>query len=149
MVKSGKFFGTYAHNLDAKFRLMLPKKLKLEPGTTLYLMRGYDGAFEIHTSESFAELFNHVAQLPLNKKNARLHTRLTLGSSEEVIVDNHGRIQIPVLFVEKYNLKKEVYLVGVLDHLEVWDKDCWMTYEKEAAMDFEENAQGLGENENE
>lgn len=147
MEESGNLFGTFAHNLDPKGRLMLPKKLGLVPGTTLYLMRGYDGCFEIHQEESFQKQMKLAKELTFTKKNARLHARLTIGSSTEVKVDNQGRIQIPTLWVNKYNLKKEVYLVGMLDHFELWDKETWDHYEATNEELFEENAQSLGEEE--
>ena len=145
MVKSGICFGTFQHNLDAKNRLMLPKRLNCEPETVLFLVHGYEGCLELHTEESFMEKIDQAKKLPSNLRESRLHTRMTVGNSLDVRVDAQGRIVIPSLFVTKYELGKEVYLIGAIDHYEIWDKTKWEQYESDHKDDFEDNAQGLSE----
>lgn len=122
---------------------MLPKKLGFAPGTTLFLMRGYDGCLELHTEESFEKHVETVSKLSLTKSNARLHSRLTIGSGVDVKVDNQGRIQIPAFLMGKYHLQRETYLIGVYDHIEIWDKVLWDEYESSNEGEFEKNAQSL------
>jgi len=47
---------------------------------------------------------------------------------ERLELDRQGRIRIPHELAQFADLKKEVMLIGVRDHLELWDKERWETY---------------------
>ena len=36
------FFGSFAHTLDEKGRLMIPRKMREELGYKVYIMKGFD-----------------------------------------------------------------------------------------------------------
>ena len=77
--KSGRkwenmFFGSYAHSLDDKNRLVIPSKMRSEVGARLYIMKGFDGAISMYPEKAFEKLmaegickivdkFNHLKRL--------------------------------------------------------------------------------------
>ncbi|MDR1794213.1 MAG: division/cell wall cluster transcriptional repressor MraZ [Erysipelotrichaceae bacterium] len=42
-----------------------------------------------------------------------------------VTVDGSGRIQIPKQLQASFPAHEQVYLLGVMDHLEIWDKESY------------------------
>ncbi len=137
------FFGYYEHSLDDKGRLVIPSKLRDEIGHFIYIMKGFDGALSIYKEEAFKSLVSEAESLPFNKKNSRDYLRVQLASVCELEIDKMGRIQIPQTLLNKYSIGKEVVIIGVGDHLEVWDKEAYSEYESKANKSFEDIAENL------
>jgi DNA-binding transcriptional regulator/RsmH inhibitor MraZ len=47
--------------------------------------------------------------------------------------------------MKAFGLQKQVKIIGVNDHMEIWDLDQWTEYEKEQQANFESNAEDLGQ----
>ena len=139
------FFGTYRHNLDDKNRLVVPSKFRNILGSSsLYIMQGYEGALEVYKQETFAALVSRIEKLAYNDPNARNFIRTRLSSVVEVEVDNSGRISLPVSLVNRYNITKDVVVIGVNDHFEIWSASKWDPYIEEVGGDLENIAARLG-----
>ena len=145
MEKSGRFmfFGYYEHNLDAKGRVIIPAKFRDELGSKFYILKGFDGALAIYKEEKFAELVEIQRRLPFNKASSRDYLRAMLASACELEIDKIGRCQIPTTLLNKHGIGKEIVVSGVGDHIEVWDKGAYLTYEERIDREFEENAEKL------
>lgn len=137
------FFGSYDYSIDEKGRLVVPSKIRGSLGTNVYILKGYDGCVSLYTEETFLELTESLKSLPFESKESRLHARLVLGSVVMITIDKQGRLQFPQATLTKYNLKKEVTIVGVLDHLEIWDREEYQKYLNDNEGDFESNAEEL------
>ena len=137
------FFGSYQHNLDAKGRLLLPSRFRNETGNILYIMKGYDGALSIFKQSDFEKLVNTIENHPFNKKGSRDYIRIQLASVRELELDSLGRILIPKEILNKFHLGKEVMVIGVGDHIEVWNKADYERYENETSAAFEEIAENI------
>ena len=140
------FFGLYEHTIDEKNRLMVPRKMRDEAGVKLFIMKGFDGALSIYKASAFEKLVSETEALPFNMRNSRDYIRATLASACEVDVDRQGRIQIPTTLMNKYNITKEVVVIGVGDHFEVWSKAAYEEYEKKVNESFEDIAENLPKN---
>jgi MraZ protein len=46
-------------------------------------------------------------------------------SGSEADLDKQGRVTIPAGLLKKASLARDVVVVGVGDHLEVWDRKAW------------------------
>ena len=141
------FFGSYTHNLDDKGRLVIPSKMRDELGLKAYILKGFDGALSIYKESDFQRLVNELQNLPFNKKNSRAYLRIQLASACELDIDRQGRALLPTQLLNKYQIGKEVIVIGALDHIEVWNKKDYETYEKTADSSFEEIAEELSEKE--
>lgn len=127
------FFGTYYHNLDAKGRLVIPSKFRQASGTFLYIMQGFEGTLEIYLEHEFTALAEKLNGYSMLNKDARDFARLRLSSVVEVEIDDHGRIAIPKSVLTRYRINREVVIVGVQDHLEVWNLTAWETFTSESS----------------
>ena len=140
------FYGSFAHNLDEKGRLMIPRKMRDELGLQAFIMKGYDGALSIYKKEKFEALVEQINSLPQNLKSSRDFVRVQLASVRDLDVDKLGRVQIPTQLLEKYQIGKAVYVIGVGDHIGVWDAKAYDQYESDADNRFEDIAEHLNDN---
>lgn len=139
------YFGYYEHSLDDKGRLMIPSKLRegLLAGSSLYVIRGFEGCLSIYNENTFNQLYEDISKLSYNDKSARNYIRNVLGSVVNLNVDKLGRIQIPNSVLERYGINKNVIVIGVGDHFEIWDSESYQNYNDNNAESFEESAQTL------
>ncbi|MCD8195266.1 MAG: division/cell wall cluster transcriptional repressor MraZ [Coprobacillus sp.] len=136
-------FGRYEHTLDDKGRLMIPSKFRSELGSTLYIMKGYDGALSIYKQSTFESLSSEIESYSFEKRNSRAFIRTRLSSTYELEVDKLGRITLPSALLSRYGIGKDVIVLGVNDHMEIWDRDKYLEYESKCDASDEETAENL------
>ncbi len=139
------FIGEYKHNLDTKGRIIIPSKFRDELHTTFILTRGLDVCLTIYSLKQWEKMFEEIDKLPTTKKDARKYVRTLTSSATECTLDNQGRIQIPSFLSDPVNITKECVVIGVNDHIEIWDKATWDEYYTDASNHFEEIAENLSE----
>lgn len=125
------FTGTYPRSLDDKQRLALPKRLRDALGTgnpVVYITPGTDGSLALYSEEAFSRLGNQLAQGSPAAQDTRAFSRLFYAQAQAVEVDSQGRIRIPAELRTLAGLVHEVMLLGVRDHMELWDKTRWEEY---------------------
>ena len=137
------FFGSFEHSLDEKNRLVIPSKMREEAGKSLFIMKGYDGAIAIYKQDTFEKLMEKISSLPFEKRQARDYARAMLATVSELDIDKAGRVQIPMALITRYNISKEVVVLGAGDHIEVWSKLAYEQYSKSIDENFEDNAENL------
>lgn len=137
------FFGSYQYTLDDKGRLVIPSKMRSESGPVLFAMRGFEHCISLFTQQTFAQLVQQVNTYDFNQSNVRQYLRTALASVIELPIDDHGRIQLPQETLKQFQLEKNVKIIGMNDHIELWNVVTWEKYEAEAASQFEEHASHL------
>ena len=140
------FFGSYSHSLDDKNRLMIPSKLRESLSNKLFILRGFDGAISVYEQDAFNALMAKLEKMDFLKKDARSFLRTQLANTHELDVDKLGRIQIPTPIINKFNIGKEVIVLGACDHIEIWDKKAYEAYQAENEARFEDIAENLSDN---
>lgn len=139
------FIGEYSHNLDAKGRIIIPSKFREELHTTFILTRGLDTCLTVYSLDQWKKIVDEISKLPNTKKAARQYIRILTSKASECTLDNLGRIQVPTYLSKDVNINKECIIVGVNDHIEIWDKETWENYFAEASDNFEEVAESLSD----
>lgn len=143
----GKFFGTYNRTLDTKNRLQIPSKLLNELPKNFFMLRGFEGCISLYLENDFNNLVNKLSSLNFLEENNRAYIRLTLSSVNELEVDSHGRISLSKQLIETYKIQKDVIIIGLIDHFEIWDKETYLTYEKKQSSHYEDIAENIGKKE--
>ncbi len=118
------FMGEYNHTIDAKGRLIVPAKFREELGEAFVITNGNDGCLNIYTNEAWETFLGKLQLLP-NKRDKREIVRKFVAQANTVEVDKQGRILVPSALREHAGLEKDVVLAGVIDKIEVWDKNRW------------------------
>lgn len=137
------FFGSYEHNLDEKGRLVIPSKIRANILGKLYILKGFEGSLSLYDDADFKSYIASLQALSFNNRTTRDVQRIALSSVCELEIDKQGRIQLPTALLEKYQISKEVVIVGVLDHFEIWNKLKWEQYLKDNEEDFENKSEAL------
>ena len=133
------FSGEYSHALDAKNRLMLPAKLRTELGDELMLSKNVDKCLSLYpraTGDAFYEKLDAMPSI-----ESRAAKRFLIASAFETPVDNQGRILLPAKLCQYAGMGKEITVIGVGDHVELWDSAAWEA--ENAAQNGEDIAQLL------
>ena len=145
MGESGKkmFFGSFVHTLDEKGRLMIPRKMREELGQTVYIMKGFDGSLSLYNESQYQKLTDEFSRLSFNQQKVRDYLRIQFASTYQMEQDKLGRIQIPTALLQKYNISREVLVLGIGDHIEVWDKAKYEDYENGVRDEFEAIAESI------
>ena len=136
--------GTYPRTLDDKNRLALPKRLReqLQGPDTLFVTPGPDQCLWLYTQAGLERLAEKLDQSPATDAEARVFRRLYFAQTESVDVDRSGRILIPDRLIQFAGFQREVVLIGVRDHLELWDVQRWQQYLTQNAPRFDAVAEG-------
>ncbi|GAB4144354.1 MAG: division/cell wall cluster transcriptional repressor MraZ [Planctomycetaceae bacterium] len=136
--------GTYSRNLDDKRRLAVPKRLKEQFGekdlTSLYVAPGTERSLALYSPEEFEKLSERFGAHSSGRPEYRNYLRLFFARSERVEFDSQGRIRIPEWLVDLAQLKKDVILLGVHDHAEIWDQNLWNEFLTKHVHDFDRMA---------
>jgi MraZ protein len=122
--------GTHPRTLDDKNRLALPRRLRelLGEPATLFITPGPDQCLWLYTQAGLEQLAAKLDQTPATDAEARVFRRLYFAQTEAVDLDRSGRLLIPERLVQFASLQHEVVLIGVRDHLELWDAQKWQQY---------------------
>jgi MraZ protein len=69
------------------------------------------------------EKANKIKKMPETKKTVRQYKLHVLGAATESELDKQGRVNIPVALRDYGKLTKSCTVVGVGDHIEIWDTE--------------------------
>ena len=133
------FRGSSFHNLDPKGRLIIPARFRdvLKQSSVDGLMIStMDGALSCYTFEEWRKIEERILNLTVKGEHLRRFRRIFVGAAHECMLDKQGRILIPPSLRQHAGLKKEVVLVGVLDHFEVWAKKSWAQEDEKLQNDM-------------
>ncbi len=136
-------FGNTLHNLDNKNRLVIPRKFVNKLGNKVYILKGYEGCLSLFSEDAFKTYINNLSKYDFEKKNSRDVIRVALSSVYELEIDSKNRIQLPCDLISKYQISNSLMVVGVNDHLELWNKDKWNEYISVAEESYEQNSERL------
>lgn len=137
--------GEYQHSLDAKGRIIVPAKFREELGDVMIVTRWLDGCLALYTTQQWEGVYEQLKQLPSTKREVRMYTHMIMSKAAECELDGQGRIRIPQHLAKEASLEKNCIIVGVSDHVEIWDQSRWNEYYDAASENFEEIAESLTE----
>jgi MraZ protein len=129
------FQGASALNLDAKGRMSVPAKhrdaLLVQGEGRVTLTKHPDGCLMVFPRPEWEAFRARVAQLPMD---AHWWRRIFLGNATELDLDSAGRILVSPELRSAAGIQREVILLGMGSHLELWDAATYATKEQAAMM---------------
>ena len=124
--------GTFHRSLDEKLRFAIPRPLRDAMGavdsSVLYLAPGTDGSLELYSEQAFANVTGELEHGSRNDREIRAFHRLFYGQVQMVELDKQGRVRLPADLAQLASIDKDIVLLGVRDHIEIWDPQRWEAY---------------------
>ncbi len=123
------FLGEYEHTIDSKGRLAVPAKFRVQMDQGAVISKGMGTCLSVYTTTRWEE---KSAELVAGKASDQLRDfeRRIYPSASEIELDGQGRMVIPAKLRAFANLSTEVTVAGVRDHIEIWDRATWQTYQE-------------------
>jgi MraZ protein len=123
------FLGEYAHSLDDRGRVTLPRKIRTEiEEREIILAKGFDPCVFGFDRESWEKEAAKHLEAPVTDEKARGLRRYLFAGAQKTEVDKLGRILMPAQLKEYAGIAREVVIIGAGDHFEIWDLVKWQAY---------------------
>ncbi len=140
------FAATYDHVLDAKNRMAIPAEIRSDiqaayglgsEGTvSFYATIAKDSrALSLYTKQDFQKVLRQGRTPGQNDPKMVQELNRLARNSKTCDVDRQGRLLLPEVVLARLAnpLKDRVKLVGMNDHMEVWDPEAYERFEAEEA----------------
>ena len=122
------FRGSSLHTIDSKGRIIIPARfreiIKADDNNGIMISR-MDSGLVAYTHTEWRKIETRILSLAEKSDNMRRFRRVFIGGAFECPCDKQGRILIPPMLRQYAELSREIVLVGVLDHFEIWSREKW------------------------
>lgn len=114
------FQGASSLSLDAKGRLSVPTRHREALGTEVTITRHPEGYLMVFPRAQWESFREKVAALPAE---AQWWKRIFLGNAMDMEVDGTGRVLLSPELRKAVGINRDVTMLGMNTHFELWDKD--------------------------
>lgn len=122
------FRGSSIHSIDAKGRIIIPSRFRdviRTGGSEAVMLTRMDKSLYAYALDEWGKIEKRILALAEKSDNMRRFRRVFVGGAFECGCDKQGRVLIPPTLRDYAQLDKEIVLVGVLDHFEIWARENW------------------------
>lgn len=138
------FSGSYLYSLDSKNRLSIPAKLRKnltpESQDSFVITQGLGKCLDLYPKDEWQNIVNRLRQLNQFDPNERKFTRMILQNAVDVEMDNQARIILPFNLIQLAGIEKEVFILGSLDKIELWNPKVYDEYISSSPDNYEQLA---------
>ncbi len=125
--------GEYQHVIDGKNRVLISNKLRNridaeEHGSNFYIIFGANGILCLYPEKYFEQIVLSVAPETAAPDEAVAFERISFALASKVELDAQGRLLLNEKLRKRAGLKEQITLVGVRDHIELWNNEDWEQY---------------------
>ena len=125
--------GEYQHVVDNKSRILISNKLRNqidvdEHGGSFYIVLGSNGILCLYPEKYFEQIVLAAAPKTNAPDEVVAFERLSFALASKVELDNQGRLLLNDKLRKRAGLKDDVTLIGVRDHIEIWNSESWERY---------------------
>jgi MraZ protein len=143
------FRGEYHNLIDEKGRLSIPAKfreqLSSEHEGLPVLTRGFDKCLWLYPGDTWKNNEEQLSQLNQLDGNARKLMSAFVSSGMDCEIDKQGRIVVSPVLRKAVGIDRNVTVVGVLNRIEIWDREKFEERRSEAMASLESLAQSLAD----
>lgn len=121
------FRGSSTHTCDPKGRLIVPSRFRdvigAGGGEGMMITTGTTQALFAYTYDGWKEVERRI--LASRSPNNTFIRRFFLGNVLDCSCDKQGRVLIPKSLRDYAGIDKDIVLVGLVDHFEIWSQERW------------------------
>jgi MraZ protein len=131
------FLGEFEHTIDDKGRLTIPAKFRARLAGGLVITKGIDRCLGLYPPDVWERLAQKISALPQTNPKAREFRRQMFGSASDDVPDRQGRVNLPQYLRGYAQIDRQVVIVGLCDHCEIWDLAQWRERQEAADSDLD------------
>ena len=137
------FLGESTHTLDAKSRIVVPRRFLLEfpeaeeGRRNAMLTRGFEGCLFLFPEQGFAKALERMQLQAFGGAELRKMQRLFFSNAHQTQIDGAGRMLVPEKLRALAGLARDVVLVGCADRAEIWSAEAWEKFNDEHDREFD------------
>ena len=135
--------GEFETKLTDKNRLAIPKKIRDEMKEGLIIARGYEGCLILLDNKRWKLLETVISKEPILNLSIRDTKRFLLGGASELELDNQGRFVLANNLKDYAEINEEIVFIGLIDWVEIWNKEKWQEKLKELSKNASDIADKL------
>jgi MraZ protein len=125
--------GEYEHVIDDKSRVLISNKLRNqidadEHGSNFYLVLGANGILCLYPEKYFERIVLSIAPGAAAPDETVVFERMSSALAGKIELDRQGRLLLNERLRKRAGLKDHITLVGVRDHIELWNSESWEQY---------------------
>lgn len=130
------FIGSFTYNLDSKGRIAIPaklrKSLKPEANETFIMTRGTAKCIDIYPLDQWKELVaSKLEKLNTFDPKEAMFVRMFLQQAAEDKMDTQSRLLVPKNLIQYAEIEKEVFILGAVKKIEIWNPQIYDKYIQE------------------
>ena len=122
------FRGSSYHTVDEKGRFAIPARFRDVLRATGYdgiMVSRLDGCLMAYTMEEGGKIESRILNLAERSDSMRRFRRVFIGEAANCPCDKQGRVLVPPTLRQYAALERDIVVVGVLDHFEIWARKKW------------------------
>jgi len=128
--------GEYELNLDGKYRLFIPTRVREQisqedHGSSFYVVLGVNRIVNIYPDKYYQRIALAVAPRMVAPDELLAFERINFALAGKVELDRQGRLLLGEKLASRAGIEEQATLIGVRDHLEVWPREQWDRYMSE------------------
>ena len=122
--------GEFELNIDDKNRLLVPSEVRKsinqsEHGEGFFLVMGINRRPWLYSERYYENLVTAAPADITPEQDLLAFDQLHFALASRIEPDGQGRLLLPQKILKRAAIQKEVTLIGVRDHLEVWNRADW------------------------
>jgi MraZ protein len=135
--------GEYEGTVDEKGRVFISNKLRSqidcdEHGSNFYLTLGANGILCLYPEKYFKQIALAESPGTVAPDEAVVFERMNFALAGKVELDRQGRLLINEKIRKRANLQNNLTLIGVRDHIELWNSEDWDKYVSDNFRQFQQ-----------
>ena len=122
--------GEFELNIDDKNRLLIPSEVRKsinqsEHGEGFFLVMGINRRPWLYSERYYENLVTDAPADITPEQDLLAFDQLHFAMASRVEPDGQGRLLLPQKILRRAGIQKEVTVIGVRDHLEIWNRADW------------------------
>jgi transcriptional regulator MraZ len=122
--------GEFEVTLDAKNRIAIPARLRTAFEEGVYVTQENERCLGGYSPDEFQRRLDEDVEVTRAGTPERRDVKRRLAATAVYFreFDKQGRVTLPVKHLTYAGISRDVTIIGVADHVEIWDRVAWTEY---------------------
>ncbi len=119
------FAGEFEGHVDSRGRIAVPPVFAEALSGVVIVARGFERCVSVYSEEGWQRIASEIGELPVTNAETRRLARFIFASAHEQEADRQGRIELPKSVLRYAGIKRDVFVIGTGEAVEIWDRESW------------------------